>query len=328
MPMKNRPEISVIVPVYRVEGFIEECVTSVLKQTFLDFELILVDDGSPDRCPQLCEEMAEKDDRIHVIHKENGGLSSARNAGMKIASGKYLFFLDSDDYLHPKTLETLYGIAKRESCDIVSCEFRKTQERYWEYRPEDQSDALCEFLSREEALEKMYSPAHAFSVVACAKLYYKELFEGIEYPTGRLHEDEFTTYKLIFRSKKIAFLHAGYYNYYQNPQSITHAAYRMQRLDALSALKEQLVFLEKEQLQEAFLQLQWVYLTALMEHFYQVSKMPRKDRSILEKIAAELKIQMKSMKSSPYFGWKRRALWASFCISPGIFHWIHCRLNG
>lgn len=321
------PAISVIVPIYNVEEYLTGCVASVSRQTFSDFELILVDDGSPDRCPQLCDGLAKTDSRIRVVHKQNGGLSSARNAGMKLAQGEYLFFLDSDDYLHPMTFETMYRIAREENCDIVSCKFRETQEKYSSYCPQDEGDALCEFFDNREALEKMYSQQHDFSVVACAKLYRTELFREIEYPEGRLHEDEFTTYKLIFRANKIAFLHAKFYNYYQNPQSITHAAYRLQRLDGLTALKEQLVFLEEKKIQRAYRELQWVYVIQLMEHFYQIKKLQQR-KDILDQISSELKSQMKSIRDNPDFNWKRHALWLSFCLSPGLFHRIRCRLNG
>ena len=126
------PKISVIVPVYKVEPFLSECVNSVLEQSFRDFDLILVDDGSPDSCPQICDAYAQKDERVHVIHKENGGLSSARNAGIDLAmehsSSEWLAFVDSDDYLHKNYLSAMYQAAKEHDADLVVCDYTRVDE--------------------------------------------------------------------------------------------------------------------------------------------------------------------------------------------------------
>lgn len=122
------PEISIIVPVYNVEKYLEQCIDSILTQTFEDFELILVDDGSPDKCPEICDEYAQKDDRVRVIHKENGGVSSARNAGMKLACGEYILFCDSDDYVSPLWCELMLNAARSHPLSLVSCNLRKTDQ--------------------------------------------------------------------------------------------------------------------------------------------------------------------------------------------------------
>lgn len=122
------PEISIIVPVYRVEKYLDRCVNSILNQTFTDFELILVDDGSPDRCPFMCDEWGKKDHRIKVIHKKNGGLSSARNAGLEIYQGRYVFFVDSDDWIEKNALDILYNIAVSTKADIVVGNHREEKE--------------------------------------------------------------------------------------------------------------------------------------------------------------------------------------------------------
>ena len=118
--------ISVIVPVYKVEAYLDRCVQSIVDQTYTNLEIILVDDGSPDRCPQMCDEWAKRDNRIRVIHKENGGLSDARNAGMQAASGTYIAFVDSDDWLELRCIEYLYQTAEKNACEIVGCAFRMT----------------------------------------------------------------------------------------------------------------------------------------------------------------------------------------------------------
>ena len=314
-------KISVIIPVYRVEEYLEQCVRSVLDQTMPDFEIILVDDGSPDRCPQLCDELALQDTRIKVIHKQNGGLSSARNEGMKIASGEFLFFLDSDDFIHPQTLEVLLKIAEEENSDISCCNYQTTGERSVSYSQIKSPVSRITF-TNEEALEKMYDQSLGMTVIACAKLYRRELFEGIQFPEGCLHEDEFTTYKVYYRAKRISYTDQKLYYYYQNPESIMHVSYKLKRLDALRALKERLVFLEKEKLTVPYQLTQRLYLIQLMEHYYQVSKLG-KHPEILSQIKTELKVQMKQGKSNPYFLLKHKLSWMAFCISPAIFHKIY-----
>ncbi len=314
-------KISVIVPVYKVEAYLQECVSSVLNQTMGDFEIILVDDGSPDRCPQMCEELAAKDKRIRVIHKENGGLSSARNAGMEIAAGKYLFFLDSDDYLHPQTLELLLQTAEERQCEIVCCNYLTTAERKPSFQT-IQSQVPCQVFSREQALEKMYDSSLGMTIIACAKLYRKDLFEGIRYPEGCLHEDEFTTYKLYYRAKQVAYLEERLYYYYQNAQSITHVAYKLGRLAALRALRERLDFFKEKGLEVPYQMTQRLYLIQLMEHYYQVSRLDG-TKEILSALKAELKSQRKLVKGNPYFTSKHKLSCLAFCVSPGIFHWIY-----
>ncbi len=315
------PKISVIIPVYKVEAYLQECVSSVLHQTMGDFEMILVDDGSPDRCPQMCEELAAKDERIRVIHKQNGGLSSARNEGMKIAAGEYLFFRDSDDYLHPQTLELLLQTAEEQQYEIVCCNYCVTTERKPSFQS-IQSPVLHQVFSGEQALEKMYDPSLGMTVIACAKLYQSQLFDGIVYPEGCLHEDEFTTYKLYYRAKQVAYLGEKLYYYYQNARSITHVAYKIERLVVLRALRERLDFFKEKGLEVPYQMTQRLYLVQLMEHYYQVSQLG-KHKEILSQIKAELDVQFALGKDNPYFLFKHKLAWVAFHVSPALFHWIY-----
>ena len=211
--------ISVIVPIYKVEAFLHRCVDSILAQTFADFDLVLVDDGSPDSCGDICEEYARKDGRIHVIHQKNGGLSAARNTGIDWAQAnsgsQWLAFVDSDDWVHPDFLLRLYTMVQETGCLLSACGYFRTGGGDFpamsapEYRVLSADDYYCP----DEAGEDV--PAIAWN-----KLYHKSLFDTLRYPVGKLHEDEFTTYLAVYRAGKVAVTREPLYAYYQNPVGI------------------------------------------------------------------------------------------------------------
>lgn len=239
------PLISVIVPVYRVEEYLERCVKSILFQTYKNLEVILVDDGSPDQCPAICDACAEKDARVKVIHQENKGLSGARNAGIDAAFGEYLAFVDSDDYVSPHFIEELYQLLKDTGCAIGQCRFSYVK---GEGLVEEGDSAFCIYRG-ESLMEQLYGPEEKATcfVVAWNKLYRAELFKetGIRYPEGRIHEDEATTYRLFHEAKKLAFLDRALYGYYtENGGSIT-SVFSAKRLQWLTAHEERIAFFKK-----------------------------------------------------------------------------------
>ena len=237
--------ISVIVPVYRVEKYLERCVKSILSQTYKHLEVILVDDGSPDQCPAICDACAEKDARVKVIHQENKGLSGARNAGIDAASGEYLAFVDSDDYVSPHFIEELYQLLQDTGCAIGQCRFSYVK---GDGLVEEGDSAFCIYRG-ESLMEQLYGPEEKATcfVVAWNKLYRAELFKetGIRYPEGRIHEDEATTYRLFHEAKKLAFLDRALYGYYtENGGSIT-SVFSAKRLQWLTAHEERIAFFKK-----------------------------------------------------------------------------------
>ena len=239
------PLISVIVPVYRVEKYLERCVKSILSQTYKNLEVILVDDGSPDQCPAICDACAEKDARVKVIHQENKGLSGARNAGIDAASGEYLAFVDSDDYVSPHFIEELYQLLQDTGCAIGQCRFSYVK---GDGLVEEGDSAFCIYRG-ESLMEQLYGPEEKATcfVVAWNKLYRAELFKetGIRYPEGRIHEDEATTYRLFHEAKKLAFLDQVLYGYYtENGGSIT-SVFSAKRLQWLTAHEERIAFFKK-----------------------------------------------------------------------------------
>lgn len=229
------PQISVIVPVYNVESYIHPCVDSILAQTLTDFELILVDDGSPDHCSTICDAYAEKDDRIHVIHQENGGLSAARNAGIDIAKGEYISFVDSDDVIHPRFLEILINNLGKNNCGISTCQLLSFTDDI-EWQPVEERSETC--LTAVDACRKIYDrPSDDFSyAAACGKVYRSELFENIRYPVGRLHEDQFVTYQLLYAADKVGIVNEPLYGYRETPSSIMNSTFSIKRYDALDGI--------------------------------------------------------------------------------------------
>lgn len=217
----NQELISIIVPVYKVEKYIRHCVESVLNQTYKNIECILVDDGSPDNCPRICDEFAEKDNRIKVIHKQNGGLSSARNMGIDNAKGKYIVFVDSDDYIHPQMIEILFEKLIHENADISICNIEYVFENS-SIQKEYISPIKNEVIGRKELLEKLLQKNASFYVVMCNKLYKKELWNNLRFPVGEIHEDEALIHDIFLKCDRAVSVDKKLYFYFQRIGSIMH----------------------------------------------------------------------------------------------------------
>ena len=256
----SMPQISIIVPIYNVEKYLNRCVDSILNQTFTNFECILVDDGSPDRCPQICDEYAKKDKRIRVIHKPNGGLSDARNAGIEVAQGEYLSFIDSDDWIHPQMLEILYeGIAKNNvMLSVCAYEEVKTYKNF-----DKIENPVFEIRNGMDFLIEN----NVTAVIAPNKLYHKSLFENIRYPVGKIHEDEFVTYKILYKSWEIAYCGEKLYMYFVNSEGITKGEWSPKHLDLLDALEERIDFLY-EKGEDTYLKRTFHHLHNMTMHQY------------------------------------------------------------
>lgn len=230
--------VSVIVPVYRVEHYLNRAVDSILNQTYQHLDIILVDDGSPDRCGEICDEYAVIDSRVRVIHKSNGGLSSARNAGLEIANGEYVLFVDSDDFIQAHMVERLLGVIEKEKFDIVQCSFF----RFASDIPQERLTDQIEIVSKYDALKRI---DEAVYMAAWNKIYKKDLFADIRFPEGKIHEDVGCTYKLFFDSEGIAVISDELYGYYVNPDSITTSKIKENKLDLLDVYAEQMEFFQK-----------------------------------------------------------------------------------
>lgn len=239
--------ISVIVPVYNVEKYLNECVDSILAQTYTDFELILVDDGSPDNCGAICDEYAASDSRIRVIHQKNGGLSAARNTGLDIAKGEYVTFVDSDDLVCKTYLECLLQALLAEQADIAVCDMVTFADGEAPTLVEKRQ-ASAEVMTGRDACLSIYRMDGKVPVMAWGKLYRTRLFAGVRYPVGRIHEDDATTPRVLYCAEKVVLLSDCLYLYRQRAGSIMSSTFSAKRFDIMLAIdKNQAFFNEREE---------------------------------------------------------------------------------
>ncbi|WP_051545390.1 glycosyltransferase family 2 protein [Butyrivibrio sp. MC2021] len=233
--------ISIIVPSYNVEKFLDACVDSICSQTYDNLEIILVDDGSTDSTGALCDSWKEKDSRIRVIHQENRGLSGARNAGIRAAKGEYLSFIDSDDIIAPDYVEVLYSciceghvtMAQGRSNNFHDPAETETFQSTYETRLMDSRD-MC---------HELMTTYHKGWGIVMTKMFHRSLFEHLEFPVGRIHEDEYLVYRLIWEARKVALSDRIIYYYRSKREgSITHSGFSVKRLDVLDARKKRCEF--------------------------------------------------------------------------------------
>lgn len=234
--------VSIIVPVYDIEEYLVECIESILAQTWKHFEIILVDDGSTDSSGKMCDEYAEKYNCIFVIHKKNGGLSSARNAGIDVARGNYLAFIDSDDVVHPDYLRELVNIVEKENADLVACDFCVGTSCQWG----ETSEIKYDIRRDEDVLERM-NDNDVVVTVAWNKLYHAKFFKeyNLRYPEGKIHEDMFLTPQILHCTNKMVITNQKLYFYRQRKNSIMNSSFSIKQLDSLEAIEFRIALFTK-----------------------------------------------------------------------------------
>ncbi len=234
-------QISVIVPVYKVEAYLGQCIDSILAQTYTDFELILVDDGSPDNCGAICDEYAEEDLRIRVLHQKNQGAAAARNRGAAIAKSEWIFFVDSDDLIHPQTLELLYATVREKNTKLAVCSLSAAETLpdtfFSEVYP---AREVC--VVDDDYLEQLYFDGDSRYWIACCKLISKELFAQFPMPEGRIFEDNAVAFRWLIEAGEIGNVDAVLYFYRQRPQSTVNTVFNLKKLDCLWAQETQIAF--------------------------------------------------------------------------------------
>lgn len=236
--------VSIIIPIYNVCDYLERCIISVLNQTYRNIEIILVDDGSTDGSEIICDSFEKRYEEIQVIHKKNGGLSDARNAGIDNARGEYLMFVDSDDFIAPEMVQILLHELKEKSAQVAVCSVEKV---YGEEIPKSGKEYNVIIMDGRESVLKLYTSLYSDMVVAWNKLYRRECFHNLRFPIGKIHEDEFVTYKILYNLQKCVYVSKPLYYYFQRPNSICGEKYSLKRLDRTQALEERLeYFLGKE----------------------------------------------------------------------------------
>lgn len=239
----EKPLISVIVPAYNVEKFIGKCIDSILRQSFKDFEVLLIDDGAKDSTPEICDACAKKDSRIKVYHKENGGLSDARNYGIDRMQGKYVTFIDSDDYVDSGYFEYLYGlITQEEDIQIAICGKKSVRE---DENASPDPETFHEIITGERAVQKMLC-GHGSGHSAWGKLYSADLWKTVRYPKGKIYEDYATTYRVMALVDKAAWGNAAMYFYVQHIESIMHQKCSRRSLSLVDIADEETEFIVKK----------------------------------------------------------------------------------
>ncbi len=305
--MEENELISVIIPIYKVEKYLRKCLDSVINQTYKNLEIILVDDGSPDACPQICDEYAKNDDRIKVIHKENGGQSTARNAALDICTGEYIAFIDSDDYVDKMYIEKLYKAAKDKNAQIAICSFFYTDEtgKIWK------GDKLeNKVVSGDEKMFCFFRSNECIDA-ACFKIYHNSIWKDLRYPIGKVAEDASISDITFMKANAVCFIDEYLYYYFQRGDSAmgkfknngTKIA-----LDSIEAFKGRL---SRVDVNSKF------YIPALFQFFdtylYIYSKV-KKGKKLKKTIRKDFKIQFKKYKHELNF--KRRVKFFLFAYFP------------
>ena len=286
-------KISVIIPVYKVEQYLDRCVKSVLEQSYTNLEIFLVDDGSPDSCGAMCDQWAEKEPRIRVIHKENGGLSDARNAGLDAATGEYIVFIDSDDYIAADMIQNLYRALKENDADMSICNFCYVDENGSLLAEESQGSPLeDEVLTGPEAIAKEADYLHKgwYYIFTWNKLYKKCLFHDVRFPKGKLSEDDYTAHRVFQQCKRIATIrYVGYY-YVQRGGSIIHNRSRFLFLHRAEGRLERAKLCYDLGLKESAGQTYWLAAMALPNAFRKDTspEVIREQKSVLQKYRRQI----------------------------------------
>lgn len=314
--------ITVIVPIYNVEDYLDRCVKTICQQTYKNLEIILVDDGSPDRCGQMCDDYAKQDERIKVIHKPNGGLSDARNAGIEIATGEYLVFVDSDDYIHHEMIGRLYNALKVYRADLAVCGYEEVTE-------EQEADVTRPMKGEGEILvgdedkkRHLFGPDFIAFNVAWNKLYKRSMFAQERYPKGKIHEDEFVTYKLVDRAERIVYLKENYYFYVQRNQSIMQIGFSQKRLHRLEAYQEKLEYFAESQKWDYFQEHLLGMRCLILQYVDEIKADGQYKVSILKPYHKIFCSLWKKYKKSYREDRKRKFSNGLFCVCPMLYYKI------
>lgn len=254
-------KISVIVPIYKVLPYIKECVNSILGQTYHNIEVILVDDGSPDECGMVCDEFQKMDNRVVVIHQKNSGLSAARNAGIDIASGDFILFVDGDDWIIPSAIEWLVECQRNTNADVIQgCFFRE------EIDLKEEDRAVKIFKGRDFLLSDF------FKTEAWLNLYNKNCFVNAKFPVGILHEDVALVYKIMYEAERVAYTNIKFYFYRKRSNSIITECFNEKRLVIIDIIEDQIAFYKERNEMELLNKAYYSYYSVLLDCAWKVKK--------------------------------------------------------
>ena len=312
--MSENNKISIIVPVYNVEKYIERCIVSIISQDYENFELILINDGSTDRSPEIIEEWVKRDSRIKAIHTENNGVSAARNIGVERASGEYISFIDSDDYIEKDMFSVLNYQMTIHSADIGICNFffeKYINDKRVRIPFNKETDSDIYLYDNCDGMKALIT--NKFDNGPCNKIFKKELFRNVQFPIGKKFEDLYTVYKLFANSNKSIYISQPLYIYYQNNEGFMLKNFNVHKLDRITASEERLKFIEKEypQLSEA------AFASCINEKMAAVNDCIRhngQEKYIID-IKSKIKEERKLLFVNSYISTKRKSLALLLCMT-------------
>lgn len=313
--------VSIIIPVYKVEAYLKECIESVINQTYKNLEIILVDDGSPDNCGQICDKYAYIDNRIKVIHKENGGLSSARNAGLEIATGDYISFIDSDDFMSKDFIEKLHHLCIKNNVEIAVCDYTKFEDKS-KIKEVEKSEEKIQLYNSYEMQKNMYIENYAKMVVVWNKLYKKSIYEKLRFPIGKINEDEFTTYKAYHFAENIAVTNEPLYFYRYNENSIMGKKYNERRLDFFYAYDERKEFYKSLKEKELYESTVIKYQELIIDHYLLAKTSDKDSEKILKKIIEKSNENLKEYKRIKYKPLSKKVKICLFTKMPNVYSYL------
>ena len=317
----NNDLISVIVPIYNVEKYLPECIESIINQTYKNIEIILVEDGCIDNCGQICDEYAKKDDRIKVVHKNYSGVSGARNAGLDHAKGKYISFVDSDDYINEQYLEKLYNAIIKNNTKIAQCNFIRVDDNKNEIYRRGYKGNL-KIKTGYDMIKDIYIDKCWENIIIWNKLYYKDLFDEIRYPIGKIHEDDFVTPKILYSVDRVAIVEEYLYNYRKNQNSIMGKNFKVERLDKIEAYEERLKFFEENSEKELYELTMKTYLGEIRECYIKTRAYIENSKNVQKELVIKYKNNYKRALNCKYIDITSKFKMSIFYISPKLHYVI------
>lgn len=307
--------ISIIVPVYNVEKYLDRCIESIINQTYKNIEIILVDDGSTDKSGEICDNYANLDTRIEVIHKVNGGVSSARNKGLDIANGEYIGFVDSDDYIHPKMYETLLSNLIDYDADISMCNYIKGIEDNYNFKKIKNN---LEILNTLEQMNCLYNDKVGQILGCYLKLYKRELFNSLRFKENKIFEDWLIVHQIHFKSNKMVYTSDALYYYRKREGSIIHSEFNIKKLDALYVFKERILFFNNYNLNLRNKSISQ-YINAIFKYYYKAKKeLGLSDKNLKHLRKDFKKVYFICMKSNQFY-LKEKMTWIMFIFNPKLY---------
>lgn len=317
------PILSIIVPVYNVEIYLERCIKSILNQSFKEFELILINDGSTDKSRDICDKYSKLDTRIIVVHQKNLGVSAARNTGLDIARGKYIGFVDADDFIHYSMYKIMIDVIKNTSSDMVVCDYIKVDETYKESEKEIEKVDVESF-DKNEVLNKLFIKG-AFEVMPWNKVYKKSLFCNLRYKVGRVNEDEFLIHEIVYKCKKISIIDSKIYYYMKRSGSIMNSKFEIRKFDRLYALSERINFFRERNERELTLKSEeWFVDSFIWNYYFAYQNVENIDKELKE-IKKEFNKVFKGLMKNRRMSNNKKLTLLLFYFSPKLYYYFVLR---